>query len=261
LSIVADSHTHSTFSGDGQDDIPEMCRAAITKGLTHICFTDHIDLNPTDDSYGVFDYDSYTTAIDRAKAEFGGRIQVLKGIEFSEPHVFRKEYESLLRQDFDVIMVGIHYVRMAVGLHWLADDAVFGEPDRAASLYRRYYEELLQVVQIGGFDVLAHFDNPKRYLPVCGQEDELIAEIMQELVSRDIVLEVNTSPFRKGCHECAPDSRILKRYIAAGGTRITLGSDAHSSQEIAADFHYARQIASANHLRVGIFQHRQFITA
>ncbi len=258
MPIVTDSHMHTIFSADARDAMPEMCRAAIAKGLTHICFTDHVDFNPTEESCGLFDYDRYTAAIDRAQAEFEGRIHILKGIEFGEPHIYVKEYEELLRKEFDLIMASVHFVRMDIGLHWFEDDALLREYTRQ-NLYRRYYEELLQVVKLGGFDVLAHFDNPKRYLPVSDQETELIDEIMHELVSRDLVIEVNTSPLRKGCHECAPGSRILKQYTGAGGERVTVGSDAHSTQEIAAGFDYAEQLVRDHRLRIGIFQDRQFI--
>jgi len=258
LPIIADSHTHTTFSGDARDDMSNMCRAAIAKGLSHICFTDHLELNPTDESYGIFDYDRYSAAIDRVREEFAGRIHILKGIEFSEPHVFRKEYEELLNKEFDLIMVGIHYVRMSVGLHWLEDDACLYEYARQ-NLYRQYYEELLQVVKLGGFDVLAHFDNPKRYLKESTQESELIDEILQELVGREMVLEINTSPLRRGCAACAPDAEILKRYSQLGGARVTVGSDAHSSEEIAADFDYAERLVTDHCLRLGIFKGRRFM--
>ena len=258
LPIVTDSHTHTTFSADARDEMPEMCRAAIAKGLTHICFTDHVDFNPTEDGYGLFDYDRYTAAIDRARAEFEGRIHILKGIEFGEPHLYVKEYEELLHKEFDVIMASVHFVRMDIGLHWFEDDDMFREYARQ-NVYRQYYKDLLQVVKLGGFDVLAHFDNPKRYLTEPAQETELIGEIMHELVGRGMVIEVNTSPLRRGCHECAPDSRILKQYAEAGGTRVTVGSDAHSSQEIAAGFDYADRLVKDHRLRIGIFQGRQFI--
>ena len=258
MPILTDSHTHTNFSADARDPMPEMCRAAIAKGLTRICFTDHVDFNPTEDGSGLFDYDRYTAAIDRAREKFEGRIKILKGIEFGEPHLYLKEYEQLLNRDFDVIIASVHFVRMDIGLHWFEDDALLREYTRQ-NLYRQYYEDLLRVVKLGGFDILAHFDNPKRYLPDSGQSTELIGEIMHELVSRGLVIELNTSPLRRGCPECAPGSRILNQYTGAGGARVTVGSDAHSTQEIAAGFDYAGQVAGDHGLRMGYFQNRQFI--
>jgi histidinol-phosphatase (PHP family) len=240
------------------NDMSSMCRAAVARGLDYICFTDHLDCNLTDESFHCFDYDRYTEAICRVREEFEGKIQILKGIEFSEPHVFRKEYEEILAGEFDCIMVGIHYIRVDLAFHWIGDEGrvtAFGKQ----MIYRRYYEELLQVVRLGGFDVLAHFDNPKRYLKESGQEADLIDEIMHELVDQGMVLEVNTSPLRRGYHECSPDSDILQRYTAAGGKRITIGSDAHNDQDVAADFDRAYQLVEDHQLVRGIFQKRQFV--
>jgi histidinol-phosphatase (PHP family) len=258
LAVTADSHTHTDFSGDGKSSMSSMCQAAIDRGLSYICFTDHLDCNPADESFQHFDYDRYTEAISRVREEFEGKIRILKGIEFSEPHVFRKEYEEILRREFDVIMVGIHYIRIDLAFHWISADRSIGAFGRQ-KIYRRYYEELLQVARLGGFDVLAHFDNPKRYLKEPSQETDLIAEILQELVDQGVVLEVNTSPLRRGYHECSPDSDILQRYTKAGGTRITIGSDAHSDREVAADFDHAYRLSRDHRLELGIFQGRRFV--
>jgi len=38
-----DYHVHTTFSPDAQSPMEEVVISAIEKGLTEICFTDHID--------------------------------------------------------------------------------------------------------------------------------------------------------------------------------------------------------------------------
>lgn len=263
MSIIADLHTHTKFSADARDDMADMCRAAITKGLSYICFTEHVDNNPNDESYHFFNYDKYSEAIKRVRDEFGDNLHILTGIEFGEPHLYQKEFESFLKKDFDVVMVGIHYIG-EIGLHWF-DQKYTGDKTgildyTKQKIFRQYYEELLRAVKIGGFDVLAHFDNPKRYLKESGQEEELIDEIMHELVNAGIAIEINTSPLRRGYHECAPDSDILKRYIAAGGTKLTIGSDAHSCRGIAGHFNYASTLVQEHHMSTGIFLERRFIT-
>lgn len=262
MKIVADTHTHTKFSIDGRDDMADMCRSAISKGLSHICFTDHIDNNPADDGCGYFNYDKYSEAIDRVRDEFGDRIQIIKGIEFSEPHVYPKEYEKILNKDFDVIIVGIHYIGK-VGLHHFdpkyADIRINTKDYTKQRVCSEYYEEVLQAVRLGGFDILAHFDNPKRYLKEPCREEELVNKIMHELVNKGIALEINTSPFRKGYNDFSPDSGILKRYIDAGGTKVTVGSDAHCSRDIAADFDNAYNMVNEHQGIIGIFKGRRFI--
>jgi histidinol-phosphatase (PHP family) len=82
-----DTHMHSLFSCDGKASLEEMCLSAIKKGLTVICFTEHFDMNPKDDGLGFFKYDEYSDAIKRVQDKYSGQITVLKGLEFSEPHL------------------------------------------------------------------------------------------------------------------------------------------------------------------------------
>ena len=45
MAIKADFHMHSHFSGDSNTPMEEMIQQAIRLGLTHICFTEHQDLD------------------------------------------------------------------------------------------------------------------------------------------------------------------------------------------------------------------------
>lgn len=265
MTILADSHTHTKFSADAKDDMFDMCKAAIAKELSYICFTEHIDNNPYDESYQYYNYDKYSEAIKRAREEFGDKIRILSGIEFSEPHIYPKEFEKFLKRDFDVVMAAIHYIgKDQVGIHWVDEkylcDKTKLKDYTKQRIFHEYYEELLQIVKLGGFDVLAHFDNPTRYLKEPGQEVELVNEIIYELVNKGIAIEINTSSLRKGYHKCAPDSEILKQYIDAGGTKVTIGSDAHFCHEIAANFDYAYKLAKDHQANTGIFKERRFMS-
>ena len=43
--ITADFHTHCNFSTDSEATPESMIEGAIKKGLTHLCLTDHMDLD------------------------------------------------------------------------------------------------------------------------------------------------------------------------------------------------------------------------
>ncbi len=264
MRIAADSHVHTLFSADADDDMAAMCKAAIEKGLQYICFTEHVDFNQFDPGCRYFNYDKYIAAIERTRDEFGDKIQILSGIEFGEPHVFPKEFESIAAHEFDVVMAGIHYIgENKVGLHWLNGTNAYYQgllqDYTQERILQEYYRELLQVVTLGGFDVLAHLDNPKRYLPQAGQAADLAAGIAHELVKAGIALEINTSPLRRGGRECSPDAAILAQYLACGGKQITVGSDAHRCSEVAANFDYAAELAEAHQATVGVFIKRSFV--
>lgn len=261
MKFIADTHMHTTFSADGQDDMADMCREAISKGLKYICFTDHIEHNPADDGFQYLNFSHYLEAIERVRDQFGDKINILKGIEFSEPHVYPREFERFLARDLDVVIGSIHYIG-SIGIHHFdpvyAGSAASIEGYTRQRVYSEYYEELLQTVKLGGFDILAHFDNPKRYLKE-PWEAEIIDEIISQMTDKGIALEINTSPLRRGYHETAPGSGILKRFTDAGGKRVTIGSDAHCCREIAADFDYAFKLADECQGTVGIFKGRRFV--
>ncbi|SMD13736.1 histidinol-phosphatase HisJ family protein [Sporomusa malonica] len=265
MRLLADSHVHTKFSADAKDDMFDMCKTAVDRGLSYICFTEHVDYNQFDASYHYFNYDKYSDAIERAREKFGDKIQVLSGIEFGEPHVYQKEFEKMLSNKFDVVMAAIHYIgRDKVGVHWVDGtyeyDHVLFKDYTNERIFHEYYEELLQVVKLGGFDVLAHLDNPKRYLKESGHEEEIIGEIVHELVNAGIAIEINTSPLRRGYHECTPDFEILKQYLDFGGTRVSIGSDAHCCREVAMNFDYAVNLVREHKATLGIFKNRCFIT-
>lgn len=252
--ICADMHTHSLFSIDAKEDIYAMCCSSIEKGLRYICFTEHFDVNPQDIGFGYLNLNKYNFAIENARRTFGDNLCILKGLEFSEPHLYPKELERIAAMGFDVILAGIHWI----GSDALEDPNLITKyPPR--QLYNAYYQEVLKTVQCGDFDVLAHFDLPKRYFNIKDESSELIDQILETMVEKGIVLEINTSSLRKGLLEPSPSPSILERYVLMGGKRVTLGSDAHSSAEIAADFDTAQIIAEkAGVSQIGIFQNRTF---
>ena len=74
-----------------------------------------------------------------------------------------------------MIIASIHYINLPMGsslnvMRGKSNFLLFAV-DR---IYRRYYEELKALVELGGFDVLGHFDHPRRYLLRLDHEDELI---------------------------------------------------------------------------------------
>jgi histidinol-phosphatase (PHP family) len=65
---------------------------------------------------------------------------------------------------------------------------------------------------------------------------DLIDDIMNELVKRNIALEINSSPIRKGYSEVYPSDAMFEAYLKYGGAKVTIGSDAHRCEEIGQDF-------------------------
>lgn len=255
MKIISDTHVHSTFSFDGNDSIEDMVHSAITKGLKVIGFTEHIDANINDAGYKHYDYKRYSEVVERVRERFGDQIMILKGIEFSEPHLYLKDFERECERNYDMIMVG---------LHWF-DDFFYGSVELRQKYSReeiieRYFQDLLRLLRVGNFDVLAHFDLPSRYLGDIEIMPTILQPILEILVKNNIVPEVNSSRFRNGYSKSMPDKSVLEAYIKQGGRRITFGSDSHSVDAIGADFDKTVEHLgdTLDKLEPGVFVNREF---
>ncbi|MFW6211088.1 MAG: histidinol phosphate phosphatase, partial [bacterium] len=60
----------------------------------------------------------------------------------------------------------------------------------------------------------------------------IIDEILKIMVDNNVGLEVNTSGLRYSAENILPDAEIIKAYMNFGGDIITVGSDAHTQDEI-----------------------------
>jgi histidinol-phosphatase (PHP family) len=227
--MILDTHVHSRFSVDGQSTVEETALAAVEKGVSVLCFTEHFDSDPADPGFGFFDYEAYRAAIGRARDRCGDRIEILMGLEFSEPHLYERELERCNGLELDFILGSVHYV---------VNEATAGGRGVGAAeldgIYERHYRETLAACERGGFDALAHVDLPSRYLSESREPAALIAEALAALVEKGIALEVNTWGLRKGRAEGSPTAGILKAYRDAGGEYVTMGSDAHCARDVAA---------------------------
>jgi len=233
--MIIDTHVHSKFSIDGQSTVEEMVLSAIEKSVAVLCFTEHVDYDPADHGYGFFDYESYSTEIERVRDAYSDKIEILKGIEFSEPHLHERELELCNSRDFDFILGSVHFV-----VNEATAEGRCPPVDELDAIYERHYLETLAACRRGGFDALAHIDVPARFLDGRREPAALIDEIMKTMIAKDIALEMNTWCLRKGQAEGSPTAAIMKAYAACGGSFVTMGSDAHCARDIAACMSEAR---------------------
>ena len=82
--------------------------------------------------------------------------------------------------------------------------------------------------------------------------------MLQNCIDRGIALDLNTQGLRNRCQLLTPGVEILTWYREMGGERVTLGSDAHTPDVIAANFDLAIEALRAAGLKyVTQFEQRE----
>jgi histidinol-phosphatase (PHP family) len=224
---------HSDFSCDCRAPMADMCRAAVTLGLTEIGFSDHFDLMPLDPCYDYFRVEAWWNELERCRAEFSPALTIRAGVELGEPHRFGDQIASLLSSFPWDYSLG--------SLHWVGEELIFRpqyfqrSPDLA---FREYFHELNRMAAEAEFDILAHLDVIKRlgfeqygFYDAASYEEEIRA-VLRTCVQRGRALEINTSTLRRSVNQTAPETWVLDWFAEEGGRWVTFGSDAHQPEHI-----------------------------
>lgn len=239
--MLWDTHMHCYFSGDSEAAPRDMIESAIKKGLSGICFTDHLDLDYREEpGYFDLDFENYQKEILALKEEYADLIPVLWGIELGlQPHVASENLEVTRKYPFDFVIGSSHLVDH-VDIYYPA----FYERRTERTAYRRYFESILENLATDvDFDVYGHLDYVVRYGPNKNQAftyekyADLIDEILRKLIEKGKGIEMNMAGFKYGLGHPNPTEDILKRYRELGGEIITIGSDGHKPEQIAWDYH------------------------
>jgi len=261
-----DQHLHSRHSFDSTADPQANVVSAISHGLAGLTFTEHFDPHPQEWPDCIYDDDAYSETIKRLRVGFESDIFIGKGIEIGYCRE-RMDFvlDFLLRHEFDLVILSVHYFggrALHVRAQWDGVDPAEGT--------RRYLESVLEAVRFCRsihdrrgrvFHVLGHLDLVKRYtrrffgvydVSACA---ELIDDILQACLEARLIPEINTSTLRQDLDEPLPGPGTIARYTHLGGRAMTLGSDAHRSEDIAGGFDHALQLLRAAGIdRIALFE-------
>lgn len=234
--FACDSHNHSNCSPDGNDAVLEMRLRAQELGLWAHTLTDHCECQKYPNRY--------RPRVQRAWEEMalqipqGTSTRFYRGIELGQPNQDVEAAEEALQgRDYDFVIGSIHNIRGFEDFFYLDYSQL--EPGYIDQLLTTYWEEELEVIHWGKFDSLGHLTYPLRYIegdhgiPVdLAKHRDAIDTIFRELITSGKALEVNTSGYRQKIGRPLPDLPLVRRYRELGGELITLGSDAHSTQDL-----------------------------
>src|SRR5699024_1362488 len=190
--MFIDYNMHSDFSADCKKPMEETIQTAIKKGLSEICFTEHVDEDYPDTSI-VFELDlpRYAKAIKDMQEKYQGQITIKKGIEIDvQPHLL-DNCETLVKQnEFDLVICYMHTAdKKAIhSINFCADRT-------ASEDYLVYYEELLYCVKyFSAYNILGHIDLVKRYKTLNTNENfhDILEQIFKVIISEGKGIEANT---------------------------------------------------------------------
>jgi histidinol-phosphatase (PHP family) len=271
--LPPDRHVHTEWSWDAEHgSMVATCRRAVALGLRSVAFTDHADFTawalvpggegvpahlPDREIDGAFlppplDLDGYRAMVEECRARFPD-LEILFGVELSEPHWHPAEADDLLaRGGFDLVVGGMH--SLAAGPHRRLEVADGFFERSAEQVVRDYLAEVVGMVSSPGrFDTLAHIDYPIRRWPASGgtyrPEDfeEEYRAVLRALAASGRALEVNT---RRPL-----EHQIVRWWWQEGGGAVTFGSDAHDPLKLAHGFAEAAAMVEAVGFRSGVHRH------
>ncbi|MGE5278457.1 MAG: histidinol-phosphatase HisJ family protein [Acidobacteriota bacterium] len=236
---LPDYHVHTFRCGHAGGASRDFVQRALERGLGEIAITDHIPLyflpeEARDPKLAMRedDLDGYLEEVSTLASEFCGRIPVRLGLEADYAEGHEETLRGwLARADWDLVLGSVH---------WVAGDWIDApesaarrfEREGAESLYAEYYRLLAKAARTGLFDVLTHFDLPKKHghRPAKALE-EAEEEAIAAAREAGCAVEISSAGLRKPVGEAYPEARLLRLLVAAG-VPVTFSSDAHAPAEV-----------------------------
>lgn len=234
-------HSHSEFC-DGRAPISEIAGAALAEGFevwgvsphSPICIDSTCNMRRED-------MPKYLDVMDSLKERYDGRMQLLTSLEIDflcrdfGPHI---DYFQKLPLDYRI--GSVHFVPNQDGFAVDCDGGAERFKGYLRGVFKndlryvveRYFEQVLFMLELGGFDLLGHFDkiigNASAVDPAIEDQhwyEALIDDVISSAKSTGVVVEINT----KAIHDrnrFYPANRWWPKLVAAG-LPLTINSDCH----------------------------------
>ena len=274
-----DYHIHPDYSIDASPvRVKDYCYRALELGLTEICFTTHLELDPVrrdidnfavlnGERISVYNYawlDKYFVEITQAREEFrGDGLQVKAGIEVGYCQGCEKDIEKIIGSyPFDFVLGAIHCLDH-IAISSMKESPRYFQLRSLSQVRKEYFSTLREAVVTGLFDALAHVDLYRRYgfrhfgPEILTIHRGAIEPIFKEMVRRGMGLEINTSSLRRGLQEFHPTREIVALAAKAGVEIFTIGSDAHSLEQVGDHLDEAQALLEEFNLVNHVFNRRR----
>ena len=243
-------HTHNEFC-DGEGSIEDYVRAGMEKGFAALGFSSHAPI-PVENDWTLNEERLvlYLAELERQKRKWKGGIEIYKGLEIDYiPGSQSPEDSRWSGLGLDFAIASVH---STCPLEQNPDYAcVDGSEDAIewllGNIYRNsfeflseaYFGRIAELVRLGGFDILGHFDVLKkrngdgRYF----SEDARwyrrhVAAALEALAASNKIMELNTGAMCRNAVDVLYPSPWILADAAKRGIRIMINSDAHRPRDI-----------------------------
>lgn len=239
-------HAHTQYC-DGRDTMSQIAESAGKEGFKYFAFTPHSPINVDSPcNMSRENMYEYLGELSRLRDEYSGRIELLASLEIDGmgedfgPHI---DYFQRLPLDFR--LGSVHFVPNQDGVYIDCDGRYERFSGNLKEAYRgdlryvveKYFEQVLVMMERGGFDLLGHFDkiagNAATSDPGIenqGWYEALVDDVVGHAQSAGLVVEINTKAFAdKG--RFFPAERWWPKLIAAG-VPLAVDSDAHYASKV-----------------------------
>ncbi|MHB1421521.1 MAG: histidinol-phosphatase HisJ family protein [Bacillota bacterium] len=232
--MPADYHVHAMGHGEGShspETLKQFIQTAIQRDVRELGFSEH---------------DWYLEQVDaeqiRKVAAACPDVTVLVGLEVDhEPGREAEIADMLTGHDWDYLIGSVHQIN-----GWMFDHpdyfSVFGDWDPDV-LYATYFKLMEGMVKSGLYDIVGHLDLVK--INKCRPHQdiiELVDPLLRVISESGMVVEINTNGLYKPVEQFYPEKQILHRCFEYD-IPITLGSDAHQSENVGRSFGAALELA------------------
>jgi len=260
--MLVDYHTHHYRCGHADGQMREYVEAAIAAGLVEIGVSDHSPIyHLHDDPHPLprtamhqHELPHYIADMVAVQQQFANRMTVRLGVESDYVLGWDAHYRTLWqRYPLDYVIGSVH---------WLGQWSIFNPqvpPGRTPDdMYAEYLHTTQAAARSGAYDIIGHLDGIKTagHLPT-HRITALLEETVRVLAAANVVIELNTSGWRKLIAECYPRPELLA-CCHHYGVPVTLGSDAHRPEHVAAGFQEARTLLTdVGYREIVTFRHRE----
>lgn len=254
--VLEDWHTHNELCHHAIGTIEDYVKRAIELKLRTIGISDHfpyeflknIERIPFKE-YAITlpEIENYLSTTTKLREKYKEDIIIRIGFEidyFRNQESALNNYLTPIKNRLDFILGSIHILNYFDGRGaWGFDDSRFRKDyefygvDKVYMFYFRALQKMLNSHKFD-FDIIAHFDLPKKFNDIPNDKEIINNEMMKalELIKkRNLVMEINTGGLRKDCKEQYPSEIIINEMYSLD-IPILLGSDAHSPEVIAWKF-------------------------